>query len=136
MSSGQCPLTTRMLWCPEIKRLSVNSLCSVPTAILMSAHPASRLSFHTVCRIIGLLVDADPLETDHIVGAVQSTASVRQVEIISLKIRTESEIDRAFATLLEMKVDGLVVDGRFRRQIAVRALHQEIPAIARPRDFA
>ena len=52
-----------------------------------------------------------------------------------LKARTESEIDGAFATLVELHADGLVLAIGFRPQIAALALRHSVPAIALQRDF-
>jgi len=54
-----------------------------------------------------------------------------------LKPRTESEIDAAFVTLVQMQADGLVLGPiGFRSQIAALASLHAVPAIALQRDFA
>jgi putative tryptophan/tyrosine transport system substrate-binding protein len=58
------------------------------------------------------------------------------VDLRVLKPRTESEIDGAFATLVELQADGLVLGPiGFRRQIAALASRHAVPAIRLPRDF-
>ena len=53
-----------------------------------------------------------------------------------LKARTESDIDGAFATLVQLRADGLVLGSvGFRPQIAALALRHSVPAIAPQRDF-
>jgi putative tryptophan/tyrosine transport system substrate-binding protein len=61
----------------------------------------------------------------------------KRVDLRLLKARTESEIDSAFATLVQAQADGLVLSPiAFRRQIAALASRHAVPAIALPRDFA
>ncbi len=54
-------------------------------------------------------------EAERVIRAMQAAARPKRVDIVSLKIRTEGELDGAFATLLQMKADGLVFHGPFRR---------------------
>jgi putative ABC transport system substrate-binding protein len=67
---------------------------------------------------------------------MQEAGRAKRVDLHILKARTESEIDGAFATLVELQADGLVLGPiGFRRQIAALASRHAVPAIALPHDF-
>jgi putative tryptophan/tyrosine transport system substrate-binding protein len=67
---------------------------------------------------------------------VQEAAGAKRVELRILKVRTESETDAAFATLVQGQADGLILGPLgFRLQIAALALHHAVPVIATARDF-
>jgi putative tryptophan/tyrosine transport system substrate-binding protein len=88
-------------------------------------------------RVIALLVNPDVPFTERIIGDVQEAARAKRVDLRVLKARTESEIDAAFATLVELPADGLVLGPiGFRPQIAALASRHAVPAIALQRDFA
>jgi putative ABC transport system substrate-binding protein len=85
-------------------------------------------------RVIALLVNPDEAYTERIIGQMQERA--KRVDLRVLRARTESEIDSAFATLVQTQADGLVLSPiAFRRQIAALASRHAVPAIALPRDF-
>ena len=87
-------------------------------------------------RVIALLVNPDDLATERVIGHMQEAARAKRVDLRVLKARTESEIDGAFATLVEVQADGLVLAPiAFRPQIAALALRHAVPAIAQQRDF-
>jgi putative ABC transport system substrate-binding protein len=87
-------------------------------------------------RVIALLANPDELSTDRIIGHAQEAARAKRVDLHILKARTESEIDGAFATLVQLQADGLVLGPTgFRPQIAALALRHAVPAIAPQRDF-
>ena len=87
-------------------------------------------------RVIALLVNPDDPYTERIIGHMQEAARAKRVDLRVLKARTESEIDGAFATLVELQADGLVLGPiGFRPQIAALASRHAVPAIALPRDF-
>jgi putative tryptophan/tyrosine transport system substrate-binding protein len=87
-------------------------------------------------RVIALLSNPDELSTERIVGYMQEAVQAKRVDLHILKARTESEIDGAFATLVQLRADGLVLVGvGFRPQVAALALRHSVPAIAGPRDF-
>ena len=87
-------------------------------------------------RVIALLVNPDELSTERVIGQVQEAARAKRVDLHILKHRTESEIDGAFASLVELRADGLVLGPiGFRPQIAALALRHAVPAIAPGRDF-
>jgi putative ABC transport system substrate-binding protein len=88
-------------------------------------------------RVIALLVNPDEPYTERIIGQMQEAVRAKRVDLRLLKARTESEIDSAFATLVQAQADGLVLSPiAFRRQIAALASRHAVPAIALPRDFA
>jgi putative ABC transport system substrate-binding protein len=87
-------------------------------------------------RVIALLVNPDELSTERVIGQVQEAARAKRVDLHILKPRTESEIDGAFATLVQLQADGLVLGPiGFRPQIAALASRYSVPAIAPGRDF-
>ena len=87
-------------------------------------------------RVIALLANPDELSTERAVGHAQEAARAKRVDLHILKALTESEIDGAFATLVQLQADGLVLGPTgFRPQIAALALRHSVPAIAPGRDF-
>jgi putative ABC transport system substrate-binding protein len=87
-------------------------------------------------RVIALLVNPDIPYTERMIELVQEAARAKRVDLRILKARTESEIDGAFATLVEVQADGLVLGPiSFRRQIAALASRHAVPTIAGQRDF-
>ena len=87
-------------------------------------------------RVIALLSNPDELSTERIIAQMQEAAQAKRVDLRILQARTESEIDDAFATLVQLRADGLVLGGvGFRPQIAALALRHSVPVIAGPRDF-
>ena len=87
-------------------------------------------------KVIALLVNPDVPNTERIIGHMQEAARAKRVDLRVLKARTESEIDGAFATLVELQADGLVLGPiGFRPQIAALASRHAVPAIGFARDF-
>ena len=86
-------------------------------------------------KVIALLLRPDNENSEAVIGEMQERMRAKQVDLRVLKVREESEIDGAFATVVQLKASGLVTDGAFRRQIAKLALQQRVPAIAPQRDF-
>jgi putative tryptophan/tyrosine transport system substrate-binding protein len=88
--------------------------------------------------VIALLVNPDELSTERIIGQMQEAVRAKRVDLRVLKARnTESETDAAFATLVQLQADGLVLGPiGFRPQIAALASRHAVPAIALQRDFA
>jgi putative ABC transport system substrate-binding protein len=89
--------------------------------------------------VIALLVNPD--EANPWIGAVQEAARVKGVQLPILKASTVSEIDAAFATLVEVRAGGLVIgDAVFftsrREQLVALASRYAVPAIERWREFA
>jgi len=86
---------------------------------------------------IVLLMQPDRPEMANILEATQAAARARRVDLIPLKARVESDVNDVFATLVQMRADGLVLDaGSLRRRVAELALRHRVPAITGQRDFA
>jgi len=87
-------------------------------------------------RVTALRANPDELSTERVLANVQEAARAKRVDLHILKALTESEIDGAFATLVQLQADGLVLGPTgFRPQIAALALRHSVPAIAPQRDF-
>lgn len=92
-------------------------------------------------KVIALLVNPDNPYTEHIMGNVQEAVRAKRLELRVLKARTESEIDAAFGTLIQMQAGALVIgadpfiDGR-REQIVALVARHAVPAISAFREFA
>jgi putative ABC transport system substrate-binding protein len=88
-------------------------------------------------RVIALLVNPGDLSAERIIAHTQEAARAKRVDLHILKARTESEVDAAFATFVQLRADGLLLGAiGFRPQIAALALSHGVPAIAAQRDFA
>ena len=88
-------------------------------------------------RVIALLVHPGEAATERIIGQMQEAVRAKRVDLRVLRARTESEIDAAFATLVQVHADGLILAPiGFRPQIAALASRHAVPAIALQRDFA
>jgi putative ABC transport system substrate-binding protein len=92
-------------------------------------------------RVIALLVNPNNSNTERIIGDMQEAARAKGVQLPILKARTESEIDVAFATLVERQAGALVVGGdpffgNWRDQLVALASHHGVPAIYQWREFA
>ena len=90
-------------------------------------------------EVIALLVNPD--ETNSWIRAVQEAARAKGVQLPILSASTESEIDAAFATLVELHAGGLVIgDDVFftsrREQFVALASRYAVPAIERWHEFA
>ena len=67
---------------------------------------------------------------------MQEAVRAKRVDLRVLKAGTESETDAAFATLVQLRADGLILGPvGFWPQVAALALCHAIPAIAPQRDF-
>jgi putative tryptophan/tyrosine transport system substrate-binding protein len=85
-------------------------------------------------RVIGLLVNPNSLSIDRIVRDVNDVARARGVQLTVLKASREAEIEEAFAFIVELKTEALLVgsDPLFnnrREQIVALASRFAIPAI-------
>jgi ABC-type uncharacterized transport system substrate-binding protein len=80
-------------------------------------------------KLIALLVDPS------IPRDVEAAARAKGVQLHVLRGVTESEIDAAFATLLQLRADGLIVENFTRAYTAALASRHAVPAIALYRDF-
>jgi putative ABC transport system substrate-binding protein len=85
-------------------------------------------------RVIALLVNPNQAYTERMIRDVQEAARAKGVQLQILKASTESEIDAAFATLVELRVGGLIVDAdafitsRSEQLVALASRHA-VPAI-------
>jgi putative ABC transport system substrate-binding protein len=92
-------------------------------------------------KAIALLVNPNIPATEHVTPAVQAAARAKGVQLHILKASTESEIDAAFAALVQRKAGALVVSaGPFfynrREQLAALAARHAVPAIYELREYA
>jgi putative tryptophan/tyrosine transport system substrate-binding protein len=83
--------------------------------------------------VIALLVNPNNPNIEPVIRVVQEAARVKAVPLTILKASTESEIDAAFASLIELHAAGLVVADPFlnnrREQLVTLASRQAVPAI-------
>jgi ABC-type uncharacterized transport system substrate-binding protein len=89
-------------------------------------------------KIIGLLTN--PNNPNPWIGDVEQAARVKGVQLQVVKASSESEIDAAFATLVQLHADGLIIgDDVFftsrREQLVALASRHSVPAIERWREF-
>jgi putative ABC transport system substrate-binding protein len=92
-------------------------------------------------KVIALLVDPNMSSTERVIRDVQEAARPNGVQLHILKASTESEIDAAFAALVQRQAGALVVatDAFFlnrREQITALAARHAVPAISGFREFA
>ena len=91
--------------------------------------------------MIALLVNPNNAGAELIVRDVREAAGAKGVQLHILKAGTESEIDAAFAALVEMHAGALLIgtDPFFssrREQLVALAAHHAVPAIYPWPDFA
>jgi putative ABC transport system substrate-binding protein len=91
--------------------------------------------------VIALLVNPNNSNTERIIGDMQEAARAKGVKLHILKAGTESEIDAAFTTLVELHAGALVVGGdpffgNWREQLVALAARHGVPAIYQWREFA
>ena len=92
-------------------------------------------------KIIALLVNPKNTNTEIIMRDMPEAARAKGVQLAILKAGTESEIDAAFASLVELHAGALVVgnDPFFnsrRQQLVALASRHAVPAIYEWREFA
>jgi putative ABC transport system substrate-binding protein len=89
--------------------------------------------------VIALLVNPNNSNTERIIGDMQEAARAKGVQLAILKAGTESEIDAAFATLVQQQAGALVIggdpffEGRREQLVALAARHA-VPAIYQWRE--
>jgi putative ABC transport system substrate-binding protein len=91
-------------------------------------------------RVIALLVNPNNPTGESIIRAVQEAARAKEMELHVLKAGSESEIETAFAPLVQSEAGALVVGGdpffnSRRQQLAALASRHAIPAIYEYREF-
>jgi putative ABC transport system substrate-binding protein len=90
--------------------------------------------------VFGLLVNPSPSTAQHMIGEVEEAARAKRLQLPILKAGTESEIDAAFAGLVQLHAGGLAVlpDPFFlsrREQLVALASRYAVPAIYPLREF-
>ena len=91
--------------------------------------------------MIALLVNPNNPVTEPLIRDVQEAARAKGVQLPILKAGTESEIDAAFASLVQQQAGALVVAAdsffiRRREQLVALASRHAVPAIYAVREFA
>jgi putative ABC transport system substrate-binding protein len=91
-------------------------------------------------RVIALLVNPSNLQTEGVIRDVQDAAGVKGVQLPILKAVTESEIDTAFGTLVQIHADALVIGPDpffFNRhdQLVALASRHALPAMYFAHEF-
>jgi putative ABC transport system substrate-binding protein len=91
--------------------------------------------------VIALLVNQNNPNTERNIKDVQSAARLKGLQLPILKAGTESEIDAAFATIVELRAGALVVAtdpflNSRREQLVALASRHAVPAIYYWREFA
>jgi putative ABC transport system substrate-binding protein len=84
--------------------------------------------------IVGLLVNPNSPTAEPTIRDAQEAARAKGVKLSVLKASTESEIDAAFAALIELRADAVIVGadpffGNQRLQIIAQAARSKIPAV-------
>jgi putative ABC transport system substrate-binding protein len=92
-------------------------------------------------KVIALLVNPNSSSAERQIRAVQEAAQPKGVQLPILKASTESEIDAAFASLVQRQAGALIVvtDTFYfsrREQIVPLAARHAVPAIYEFREFA
>ncbi len=91
--------------------------------------------------IIALLVNPNNPQTERVTLDVEEAARTKGVQLPVVKARTESEIDAAFASLVQLQAGALLVQADpvftgLREAIVMLAARHAIPAIYPLREFA
>jgi putative tryptophan/tyrosine transport system substrate-binding protein len=92
-------------------------------------------------KVIALLVNQSRSDLMGVIDDVREAAHASGVQLSILRASTPSEIDRAFATFVQLRADALVVEadsflGSQRTQLVTLAEQYAIPAIYEWREFA
>jgi putative ABC transport system substrate-binding protein len=92
-------------------------------------------------KAIALLVNPNDPNAERFVGDIQEATRAKGVSLQVLKASTESELDDAFASLVQLRADGLVVSPNAlfvsrREQLVALASRYAVPAIYARRQFA
>ena len=91
-------------------------------------------------KVIALLVNPNNPTTDRVVRDVEEAARAKGLQLPLLKASSDSEIDAAFAALVQLQAGGLIVasDSFFssrREQVLALASRHAVPAIYDWREF-
>ncbi len=91
--------------------------------------------------VIAVLVNPNNPNTERVIRDAQEGARAKAVQLRIVEARTESEIDAAFATLVERHAGALLIGGdsffnNRREQLVALASRHAVPAIYQRREFA
>ncbi len=91
--------------------------------------------------IIALLVNPNNPQTERVTLDVEEAARTKGVQLPVVKARTESEIDAAFASLVQLQAGALLIQADpvftgLREAIVMMAARYAVPAIYPLREFA
>ena len=91
--------------------------------------------------VIALLMNPNNATAERVIRDVQEATRTKGLQLHVLKARSESEIDSAFASLVQLHVDALVVGGdpfltSRREQLVMLASRRAVPSIYAWREFA
>jgi len=94
-----------------------------------------------LARIIAVLVNPQYSHTEDVIRVAQEAARAKGVELRILKVGTDSEIAAAFASLVQLKADALIVAGdpffnAQREQLVALAASHAVPAAYQWRAYA
>ena len=114
---------------------------SVMTTELMAKRLELLSELVPQARVIALLVNPDNEFSHTWIGSVQEAARAKGLQLPILKAATEGEIDAAFASLVQLRADGLVLGAdpflsNRREQVVALASRHALPAIDQQREFA
>ena len=92
-------------------------------------------------RVIALLMNPDNTNTDRIIRDAQEAAGPLGVQLLVVKASTETEIDAAFASLIQGRAGAVVIQtdpfiNSRRGQLLALAARHAVPAIYTWREFA
>src|SRR5438874_382087 len=92
-------------------------------------------------RVIALLVNPNNSTAERVIQEVQQAARAKGVQLHVLKASSESEIDTAFASLVQLQVGALIVGAdpfltSRREQFVALASRHAVPSIYAWREFA
>jgi putative tryptophan/tyrosine transport system substrate-binding protein len=92
-------------------------------------------------KVIAFLVNPNNAATARAVRVSQEAARAKGVQLAIVKAGSDSEIDAAFATLVQLRAGALIVDGdpffsSRREQLVALASRRAVPAIYAWREFA
>jgi putative ABC transport system substrate-binding protein len=92
-------------------------------------------------RVIAMLVNPSDPNAERFINEMEQVARAKGVNLRILKAGTEGEIDDAFASLVQLRADGLIVSPNAffvsrREQLVALATRYAVPAIYSRRQFA
>ena len=92
-------------------------------------------------RVIALLVNPHNPQTEGVIRDVQEAARAKGVQLLVLKADIESDIDAAFAALVQLHAGAVVVMGdafffSWREQLVALAARHAVPAIYDVHEYA